>query len=164
MHTVVHIAVVIITLVGASLQAPAQRAAVKRVLGTWSMVDNATGKQHILRLSGQGDSLSVELQDEYGNYTSTNRRFFSIEPTKAGPKGILFEKSAYEVDSDGDTTDVTTWMKFEDLNKQRVKVSIGTLQQLRTRSMGPFDSWPQSFRDKHLMIIQSHRGLSLIHI
>ena len=126
----------------------------KQILGKWTFTltdtdDKGVGDRKTIKglFRLEGDSIAFCIQDEYGNYEPLV--VFHHKPKKSGPDGIYYEWIRNEVDIDGDSVETTHWLKFTDVRKRRVQISLGSLQQLKTESKGEYSTWSQSFKEKY---------------
>jgi hypothetical protein len=125
----------------------------KQVLGKWTFTlterDNKPVRikktdNGLFRV--EGDSIVLCIQDEYGNYEPQMR--FPQTPKKSGPNGLYYEWVKKKIDSDGDSVEDSYWIKFTDIRKQRVQISVGVFNYLRTESKGEVSTWTESFLKK----------------
>ena len=125
----------------------------KQVLGKWTFTlterDNKPVRikktdKGLFRV--EGDSIVLCIQDEYGNYEPQLR--FPKTPNKSGPNGMYYEWGNKQVDDDGDSIQNSYWIKFTDIKKPSVEISVGSSQRLITESKGDYSSWTESFKDK----------------
>ena len=106
----------------------------KRIVGKWKFTDkDRTNRTNNVRINIEGDSIVLMEEDEYGNYdpTSSKNLRFPVVPKRSGPKGMYFEKNYITIDSDNDTVDVSKYIQFKNVNKNKVDVSGGRLYIVR---------------------------------
>lgn len=120
---------------------------IQKILGRWTVEEVGkpkTRKEIIIEIVN--DTIQLRVLDEYGNYEVSSMRFPS-SPVKSGPKGLLFAKDSVYVDDDGDTVDVSMWMKYQNIDKSSLDLSVGQSERLRTERYGSRDTWPTDVRE-----------------
>lgn len=135
----------------------------KRILGKWKFTETERkNRSNNVLIKIDGDSIVVIVEDDYVNYdpTSSKNLRFPVIAKRSGPKGMYFEKTERDVDEDKDTIQSSEWIKFEDIGKNKLSISIGKLYEVfgdkstdenLTRWSVKLNQWLRMSRDTKLI-------------